>query len=33
MKKINLIISEVFKLEKNCKQEYSIAFLLIKKFF
>jgi DNA polymerase III delta subunit len=32
IKKINFIISEVFKLEKNCKQEYSIANLLIKKF-
>ena len=32
MKKINLIISEIFKLEKKCKREHSIANLLIKKF-
>ena len=32
IKKINLIISKIFKLEKQCKLEYSIANLLIKKF-
>ena len=32
IKKINLIISEIFTLEKMCKLEYSISNLLIKKF-
>ena len=31
-KKINFIISEIFKLEKECKIDYSISSLLIKKF-
>ena len=31
-KKINLIISEIFKLEKECKLEYNISSLLIRKF-
>ncbi len=31
-KKINLIIAEIFKLEKECKLEYNISSLLIRKF-
>ena len=31
-KKINSIISEIFKLEKECKLEYNISSLLIRKF-
>ena len=32
IKKIKFIISEIFKLEKECKLEYNISSLLIKKF-
>jgi len=32
IKKINFIISEIFKLEKECKLEYNLANLLIRKF-
>lgn len=32
IKKINFIISEIFKLEKECKLEYNLANLLVKKF-